>query len=175
MSVSVPVPAPVPACTCFCACLWAYPHCPTTHLPCGRGRSCCPHASDKKTADNTQHTTHLGDMGNRRQTGKDTQDIIIIHHHHSTATPKCHFAASSLALPILRAPLVADAPHVYFQYLARVHRYNTKVLVSLGSHPSPLPRFFSLCTSDLDSQSGPPCPSSSPLCGHCPRGTTVPR
>lgn len=50
------------------------------------------------------------------------------------------FAASSLALPILRAALVADAPHVYFQYLARVHRYNTKVLVSLGSHPSPLPR-----------------------------------
>lgn len=89
----VPVPVSVCACTCFCVCLWAYPHCPTTHLPCGRGRSCCPRTSDERRQQTT-HITHprthdeFRRHGKRRQTGKDTQDIIIIiHHHHFTATP----------------------------------------------------------------------------------------
>lgn len=97
--------------------------------------------------DSRQHTTHthrhvrttqLGDRGKggsqetTQETSSSSTTIII-----PLQLWKCYFAASSLVLPILRAPLVADAPHVYFQYLAWVHRYNTKVLSSLGSPPLP--------------------------------------
>lgn len=85
---------------------------------------------DSRTTHNTRSPAAIRRQGKRRQSGK--RYTGHHHHHHPPSSShcdsgKCHHAASSLALPILRAPLVADAPHVYLQNLEWVHRYNTKV------------------------------------------------
>lgn len=147
----------------FLKALLGLPHCPKTHLPCGRKRSRCPHTSEtskQRTANSRRQAAYnrwhaLGGD----ETRKDTQDI---NHHHQPSSfycdsEKCHFAASSLALPILRAPLVADASHAHYRY----HCLGTWIQLkssspSLGTHPSPHP-LSSHCVRALSTpQSGPP-------------------
>lgn len=133
---------------------------------------------DSRTTHNTRSPAAIRSQGKRRQSGK--RYTGHHHHHHPPSSShcdsgKCHHAASSLALPILRAPLVADAPHVYLQNLEWVHRYNTKVPFLTRLTPPLLSSgTFHCVRAHLYFESGPPCPSSSPLCGHCLRGTAVP-
>lgn len=120
------------------------------------------HIRDQRTANGRRQAAYnrwhaLGED----ETRKDTQDINHHHHHHPSSfhcdSEKCHFAASSLALPILRAPLVADASHAHYRY----HSLGTSIQhksssSSLGTHPSPHP-LSSHCVRALSTpQSGPP-------------------
>ena len=115
---------------------------------------------------------HLGDRG--KGDGRQDPKTSTTTHHHSLWLWKCHFAASSLALPILRAPLVADAPHAYHSALPGYIDTTQKASPHSAHTPLPSSLVFSLCTSHLDSQPGPPALHHLPLCRHCLRGTAVP-
>lgn len=131
-------------CVCVSQCASGLTHTaprPTSHVD-GDGVAVRTHQrpanSEQQTAHNRWHA--LGEDETRR----DTQDINHHHHHHPSSfhcdSEKCHFAASSLALPILRAPLVADASHAHYRY----HSLGTSIQhksssPSLGTHPSPTP------------------------------------
>lgn len=146
-------PVPVPVFVCASGLTHTAPR-PTYHVD-GDGVAVRAHQT-RRQQNNTHHTRSpaaIRRRGKRRQSGKRYTGHHHHHHHHPQSSShcdsgKCDHAASSLALPILRAPLVADAPHVYLQNLEWVHRYNTKVpfLTRLTPPPSVL-RDFPLCTS----------------------------
>lgn len=160
---------------------------PTSHVD-GDGVPVRAHRTRRQQTTHNTHSLYLSRpparthairrQGNRRQSGKDThsKDIIIIHHHFTVTLEMspCRFFPS----PAYSESSPSWRMHPMSTYSTWRGYIDTTQKSSRLTRLTPLPRLppgvSSLCTSHPNSESGAPCPSSSPLCGHCPRGTSVP-